>query len=402
MKKKAPILAAAGLATLLTLGGGGAAFAMSNEVTVDVYGTSTTVRTFDDQVEEVLASQGVQVKKTDLVQPALHSKVSSGDTITVEQRHQVTVDVDGKQQTVLTDGDSVADALAMIEADYEGAKITPEPKTPLTNDLGVVKVVLAKDVTFKGMNGEWTAKNTTAGTVQELLDQYFSKSVDADDVITPGRDTKITDGLVVTIKRTGETQTTTKQTVPFKTETREDSSLYEGETKVVTEGVNGERTIVKAVTVVDGKSSGEKVVSDSVTKQPVNKVVLKGTKKRPAPAPVEDKPEPKKSSSSKKSEESKSRKAKKSSAPAPSVSNGSVWDRLAQCESGGNWHINTGNGYYGGIQFNRGTWLAYGGGQYAPTADRATREQQIAIAKKVQANQGWGAWPACTRKLGIR
>ena len=79
-----------------------------------------------------------------------------------------------------------------------------------------------------------------------------------------------------------------------------------------------------------------------------------------------------------------------------------MWDRLAQCESGGNWSINTGNGYYGGIQFNSRTWKAYGGDKYAPRADLATREQQIDIAKKVQANQGWGAWPACTSKLGIR
>ena len=79
---------------------------------------------------------------------------------------------------------------------------------------------------------------------------------------------------------------------------------------------------------------------------------------------------------------------------------GRTWDRLAQCESGGNWHINTGNGYYGGLQFSAGTWTAYGGGAYAPTADLATREQQIAIGEKVQAAQGWGAWPTCAAGVG--
>ena len=87
---------------------------------------------------------------------------------------------------------------------------------------------------------------------------------------------------------------------------------------------------------------------------------------------------------------------------AASVAAGSVWDSIAQCESGGNWAISTGNGYYGGLQFNVGTWSAYGGGEYAPTANLATRDQQIAIAQKVQAAQGWGAWPACTASLGIR
>ncbi|MFD5950941.1 transglycosylase family protein [Streptomyces collinus] len=77
-----------------------------------------------------------------------------------------------------------------------------------------------------------------------------------------------------------------------------------------------------------------------------------------------------------------------------------VWDRIAQCESGGNWHINTGNGYYGGLQFAPSTWNAYGGTAYAPTADRASRSQQIAVATKVQRAQGWGAWPTCSARAG--
>ncbi|MET9446883.1 transglycosylase family protein [Streptomyces cinerochromogenes] len=77
-----------------------------------------------------------------------------------------------------------------------------------------------------------------------------------------------------------------------------------------------------------------------------------------------------------------------------------VWDRIAQCESGGNWHINTGNGYYGGLQFSASTWRAYGGSAYAPTADQASRSAQIAVATKVQQAQGWGAWPVCSARAG--
>ena len=77
-----------------------------------------------------------------------------------------------------------------------------------------------------------------------------------------------------------------------------------------------------------------------------------------------------------------------------------VWDRIARCESGGNWHINTGNGYYGGLQFSAGTWRAYGGSAYASTADQASRSAQIAVATKVQHAQGWGAWPVCSAKAG--
>lgn len=88
-------------------------------------------------------------------------------------------------------------------------------------------------------------------------------------------------------------------------------------------------------------------------------------------------------------------------APTASAAPDSDWDRLAQCESGGNWHINTGNGYYGGLQFSAGTWNAFGGREFAPTANQATRAQQIYVAEKVLAQQGWGAWPACSARLGL-
>ena len=76
-----------------------------------------------------------------------------------------------------------------------------------------------------------------------------------------------------------------------------------------------------------------------------------------------------------------------------------VWDAVAQCESGGNWSINTGNGYYGGLQFTASTWRAMGG---TGLPHQHSRETQIAVAKKLQARAGWGQWPACTSKLGLR
>jgi hypothetical protein len=79
-----------------------------------------------------------------------------------------------------------------------------------------------------------------------------------------------------------------------------------------------------------------------------------------------------------------------------------VWDELARCESSGNWHINTGNGYYGGLQFWQPTWEGFGGTAFAPRADLASREQQIVVAERVLAVQGWNAWPACSRKIGLR
>ena len=78
-----------------------------------------------------------------------------------------------------------------------------------------------------------------------------------------------------------------------------------------------------------------------------------------------------------------------------------VWDRVATCESGGNWAINTGNGYYGGVQFSATTWTGFGGGRYAARADLATKGQQIEIAQKVLSAQGPGAWPVCSVRAGL-
>ncbi len=87
-------------------------------------------------------------------------------------------------------------------------------------------------------------------------------------------------------------------------------------------------------------------------------------------------------------------------APAADAAPDSTWDRVAQCESTGNWSIHSGNGFSGGLQFTPSTWRAFGGGQYALMAYQASRAQQIAVAERVLAGQGWGAWPVCSRKAG--
>ena len=91
--------------------------------------------------------------------------------------------------------------------------------------------------------------------------------------------------------------------------------------------------------------------------------------------------------------------ASAANAAVPTTAPASTWDSLAQCESGGNWATNTGNGYAGGLQFSASTWAAHGG---TGSPANASRAQQIAVAEKVQASQGWGAWPACAAKLGLR
>ena len=85
--------------------------------------------------------------------------------------------------------------------------------------------------------------------------------------------------------------------------------------------------------------------------------------------------------------------------PTPTAGGDGVWDQIAQCESGGKWNTSTGNGYSGGLQFSPSTWRAYGG---KGNAHQASRAEQISVAKKVQAAQGWGAWPSCSKKAGVK
>jgi resuscitation-promoting factor RpfA len=82
-------------------------------------------------------------------------------------------------------------------------------------------------------------------------------------------------------------------------------------------------------------------------------------------------------------------------APSADAASARTWNRIAQCESGGRWHINTGNGYYGGLQISRSTWNGYGGRKFASYPHHATKREQIRVAERIQNGQGWGAWPSC-------
>ena len=145
-----------------------------------------------------------------------------------------------------------------------------------------------------------------------------------------------------------------------------------GEETVVNPGAAGRERVTVRIREVNGEEAGREVIKRDELTPARERVVSVGTKPA-APA----------------------------AASAPAVAGGTVWDELVQCEATGNWAINTGNGFYGGLQFTQQTWEGFGGTQYAPRADLATREQQIAVAEKVQAAQGWGAWPACTSKMGL-
>ena len=389
---------ALGVATgLLVVGGIAAAgvAAASSTVTLTVDGDSADVFTFAQTVGEVLESEGIEVGSDDLVVPAVGTEIDEGTDIAVAYARDVTLTVDGVTEEVTTTALSVDELLGEMGL-RDGAVTTSVSRSADISRSGLeLTIRTPKSIVIVDGEDE-LALVVTATTVQEALDAA-GVSVGEKDVVEPELTAALTDGDTITVKRfTTKTRTETVE-VAFESVTRQTNDLYTDQRRVEQEGRVGQRTITYRVELLGGEEQGEEVVSDEVTTEPVDRVVLVGTKQRPAPTP-EPAPAPSTSSQSAPSQPAPSQP----SAPAPSVSNGSVWDSLAQCESGGNWSINTGNGYYGGLQFSYGTWLAYGGGQYAQTANLASRAQQIAIATKVRdARGGYGDWPACASKLGL-
>jgi hypothetical protein len=196
--------------------------------------------------------------------------------------------------------------------------------------------------------------------------------VDEDDELSASPKARLVDGAKFTFTDVEIKSKTKKLAVDFDTARKESSKLKKGVTKVDTPGERGVRAVTYKIVRHNGKIVERTKIKSRLINKPVTEVILVGTKKPTT--------------------------TKKSSGGS-STPSGSVWDKLAQCESGGNWSINTGNGYYGGLQFSLSTWRAYGG---SGMPNEASREEQIAIAKKLQADAGWGAWPACSSKLGLR
>ena len=217
---------------------------------------------------------------------------------------------------------------------------------------------------------------------------------------------------------TPSTQKVTTETVdatdPHGSVQQESGDLSEGETKVATAGVDGVVRTTYEVTTVGGKEVSRTPVAQVVVTQKVDEVVLVGTG---AAKKQESKPD---QSQGQSQSQGQAQSQGQGQTQAPSESSGGsggsasggsagatgggagdddVWAKLAQCESGGKPETNTGNGFYGMYQFTLETWQSLGGTGYPYEADAAT---QTAMAKKLQAQAGWGQWPGCADKLGLR
>ncbi|SMG32353.1 Uncharacterized conserved protein YabE, contains G5 and tandem DUF348 domains [Corynebacterium pollutisoli] len=364
-------LAAGGVFGAVLVGGVAVAGAQK-DVVLDVNGETTELTTLSRDVAGALEAAGVAIGEQDLVYPAPSESLAKGETITVRTAKPVAVVIDGETTEVTSTALTVQDLIGELSDVRPAAKVEEPGDTRLTDGMRV-EVTTPKIVALND-GGKVVYTEVAASNVRELLDARGIE-LGEHDRVTPGLDVALRNNSQVEIERVAVTEETTTESFELPAEYIDDPESLEGTETIVEAGTPGTREVTTRVTTVNGVESAREKVAEHEVAPATAARIARGTKAAPA-AP--------------------------SAAAAPSVAGGSVWDTLAQCESGGNWAINTGNGYQGGLQFSPSTWAAYGGTAYAPTANLATREQQIAIAEKTLAGQGWGAWPACTAKMGLR
>lgn len=356
-----------GVAALAVAAGSVGVAHYDKAVQVSVDGRPTSVHVFGSTVADVLDKQDIAVGPHDVVVPSLDSAVDDGDHISVRYGRQLTVTVDGVTKEYWTTATTVDSALDDLNIRADGAVLSASRSQPLGRGGLMLSVTTPKKVKVT-VDGKTRTLTTASPKVSAVLGE-LNVSRSAVDIVTPGLDTPVAEGMAIVLKRVVVKKETATEAIAYATTKQKDDSLYKGQTKVVTAGKAGTKTVVREVTYVDGKKSKAKVLSEKVVTKPTAAVVKVGTKARPA-APS----------------------AGNTSGAGINLANAAMWDRIAECESGGNWSINTGNGYYGGLQFATASWLANGGDDFAPRADLASRAEQITIANRYYAKAGLSPW----------
>jgi resuscitation-promoting factor RpfB len=362
---------ATALALLLALVGGGAtAVAMDKAITVTVDGQDRVVHTFAGDVAAALQAAGISAAPQDRVEPALPTTVDNGDHVIFSRARKLILDEGPSQREVWTTAPTVGQALAGLGVQAQPIQMSTSPNTAIPLAGLALELRVPHKVTLTDGTGAKKAITTTAGTVAGLLAEHRIV-LGVDDVSLPSGDTPLIDGSDVQVVRNGVGEVVETRAAPPPVQKIEDPALPRGKEVVVDPGKPGVSSAIMKVYVQNGEEVRRQQIGAGAMTAAVPRVVRVGTN--------DDVP------------------------AAPAVDDGSVWDRLAKCEATGNWGISTGNGYYGGLQFDAGTWRAFGGSTYAALPSQASREEQIAVAEKVRDSRGggYGAWPACSRKLGL-
>ncbi|AXJ10389.1 resuscitation-promoting factor [Arthrobacter sp. PM3] len=353
------------LVVLVALVLGLVAFVGNNKtITLNVDGRVSSVQTFGGTVGQVVKSAKVELQPADRVSPSVDTNVQDGSVINVNLAKAVKVSLDGAERTINTTSPTVEGLVTEL-----GVASASQVSVPKDAQLAVsgsfVEITTPKTVSIVA-DGKAAKTTTTEATVAKVLEDAGVSLGASDRVSQPGNAPVVND-MVIKVSRVDVSKTaTTTEPVAYDTLTTESADMFKGEKTVTQAGVAGSTTKSFKLVLVDGREASRTLVSETVNAQPVTEKVTVGTKEKPKPA--------------------------NTGAAAPAMMNQGMWDKIAQCESGGNWSINTGNGYYGGLQFDIRTWLGSGGGAYAPNASLATKAQQIDIANRVYAQRGLGPW----------
>lgn len=350
------------------------AFVGNNKtVTLNVDGKVSSIQTFGGTVDEVVKAAKVELKDADRVSPALDARVDNGSVVNINLAKAVSIELDGARKTVNTTASDVAGLVSELGV-ASSSQVSQPKEAALEVSGSFVSISTPKTISVVA-DGKSTSTTTTAADVATVL-KDAGVTVGANDRLSQPGNAPVIQDMVIKVSRvdTSKTAEATEE-VPFDSVKTESADLFKGEEKVTQEGVAGSLVKTFKLVLVDGREASRTLVSSNVATPPVAEKISVGTKARPVAAPAA---------------------AAAAAAPVSSgptgAPNEAMWDRIAQCESGGNWAINTGNGYYGGLQFSGPTWLANGGGAYAPTANLATKAQQIEIANRLYAKNGLSDW----------
>lgn len=362
--RRAPWLLALDVALVAVVGAGITGFARSDkQVELSVDGDVQQVRTFTDDVGELLAEQDLEVSDRDVVAPGLDSPVVDGGLVSVRFARQLRVSVDGQTQQIWTTATTVDDALDDLGVRSGSAVLSASrsERLPLTGfNLGVQ---LPDEVTVLHDHRRTTvvtAAPTVAGALRDA-----GVRIREDDRLDVSIKAKLRQGMVITLTRVDTNHAKRSYVVNSKTIRRADRSMYEGTEDVVREGRDGRGVAAYRLVKHDGVVVSRELLSHEVVRQPVNRVISYGTKERPFAAP---------------------------STSASALN----WGALAQCESGGSPTAVNSGGYYGLYQFTLSTWASVGG---TGNPIYASATEQTYRAQVLYQRSGSSPWPVCGRLL---
>jgi uncharacterized protein YabE (DUF348 family)/transposase len=346
---------------------GGFAVAMHKTLTLSVDGSPMTVSTMKSRVIDVVRENGFAVDNHDELYPAADQPVHQSDTIVLKRGRPLQVSVDGGQsKQAWTTALTVDEALKQLSIrDAAPAAASRFSRVPLAGM--VLSLVSAKKVHI--VDGGVASDRRLAAPNVGLLLAAAGAPLEQGDKVFPPASTAVTEGMKIVVTRIRTLTVTARITLLPRAYHVQDPTMNMSRNVVETLGTTGTQVVTFAVSTVNGVETGRSPVKNEIVAPAWPSVLRVGAKP---------------------------------GTQVPPVRNGATWDALSACESGGNWAINTGNGFYGGVQFNQSTWDRHGGLRYAQRADLATREEQIAIAEVTRAVQGWGAWPVCSVRAGVR